>query len=124
MVKKLLADNEYEITSSTTIYFPTLSLELKNIAVIIKASTNETVYNFACEGYDGTLSGGKTLTLLNTTVTPGEELIIILMFEEGSNVEKLSSIELWSKRQEKLLAELLEAQLENNKVLKKIYNPE
>ena len=124
MIKKLLSDAEYTITSTTTIVIDIdIKFEHKNISLITQTLSNDIVFNFACEDLRATLLG-NTITLVDDVVILGEELSIILSFEEGSSTAELKDITLWNKRQEGLLEELLEEQKLTNKLLKKIYNPE
>lgn len=88
MIKRLLTDAEYTITSTTTIVIASsISFEHKNLALITQTLSNDIVFNFACEDLRATLSG-NTITLVNGVVILGEELSIILSFEEGETEQE------------------------------------
>ena len=124
MIKKLLLDTEYSITSANTIVIAaSISFEQKNLNLIIDTVDNRIVYNFACDDKRATVSG-QTITLLDETVLTTDQLTIIMSFEEGSEIAKLEENILWNKRIESILTESLEEQRITNKYLKKIYNPE
>ena len=124
MIKRLLTDQEYTILSTTTIVIDNnIKFKHKNISLITQTLSNDIVFNFACEDLRATLAG-NVITLVDETVILGEELSIILSFEEGSSIDKLEDITLWSKRQEGLLTRILEEQKLTNKILNKIYNPQ
>jgi len=82
MIKRLLTDTEYTITSTTTIAIDSsISFKHKNISLITQTLSNDIVFNFACEDLRATLSG-NVITLVDETIILGEELSIILSFEE------------------------------------------
>jgi hypothetical protein len=124
MVKRLLTDNEYTITSTTTIVIDgSISFEHKNIGLIIVTVDNNIVYNFACDDVKCTVVG-SIITLVDKEIETTDSLTIVLQFEEGSDLEQLKETTLWNKRQEALLKESLEVQTETLKYIKKLYNPE
>jgi len=82
MIKKLLTDEEYTITSTNTIAIdPSIKVKHKNLSLITQTLSNNIVFNFACEDLRATLSG-NVITLVDETIILGEELSIILSFEE------------------------------------------
>ena len=124
MIKRLLSDLEYTISGIDTIIIDSnISFVQKNISLIVKTLTNEIVYNFACEGFSGSVDG-NTITLLDKEVSLIDELTIILILEDDSELKELEAVTLWNKRQESLLSRQIELQEETNKYLKKIYNPQ
>ena len=124
MIKRLLTDTEYTVTSTNTIVIDLgISFEQKNLNLIIDTVDNRIVYNFACDDKRATVSG-KTITLIDETVLTTDSLTIIMSFDEGSEIEKLEEGILWNKRIHDTLVYLAEGQAETNKILKKIYNPE
>jgi hypothetical protein len=124
MIKKLLSDIEYTITSPTTIVIdPSISFEARNLNLILDTVDNRIVYNFACDDKRATIVG-QTITLLDESVLLTDSLTIIMSFDEGSEIEKLQDIVLWNTRIESLLQTFVDQQKITNKYLKKIYNPE
>ena len=124
MIKRLLTDKEYTITSTNTIVIgSSVSFEQKNLNLIIDTVDNRIVYNFACDDKRATVSG-QTITLLDETVLTTDSLTIIMSFEEGREIARLDEAILWNKKIHDTLVYLAEGQAETNKLLKKIYNPE
>lgn len=124
MIKKLLIDTEYTVTSTTTILVDgNIKFEAKNLSLILDTVDNRIVYNFACEDKRAAVSN-NTITLLDETVELTDSLTIIMSFDEGSEIDKLDNIILWNSRIEGILEESLEEQRTTNKYLKKIYNHE
>ena len=124
MIKKLLTDQEYTITSTSTIKIDsTIKFEAKNLSLILVTASNKIVYNFACDDKKATVSG-QTITLVDERILTTDLLTIIMTFEEGSEIERLDDILLWNKRVHNTLVSIVEQQTETNKLLKKIYNHE
>lgn len=124
MIKKLLEDTEYTVTSTTTILIDSsINFEAKNLSLIMDTADNRIVYNFACDDKRATILG-NIITLLDETILITDSLTIIMSFDEGSQIEKLDNILLWQKKVLDTLVAQVEEQVETNKLLKKIYNPE
>ena len=124
MIKKLLTDQEYTVTSTSIINIDnSIKFEAKNLSLILDTTDNRIVYNFACEDKRATVVG-NTITLLDETILTTDSLTIIMSFDEGSEIEKLDNILLWQKKVLNTLVAQVEQQIETNKLLKKIYNPE
>ena len=124
MIKKLLADTEYTITSTSSIKIDsTISFGPQNLSLIMDTADNRVVYNFACGDKRASISG-QIITLLDETILTTDSLTIIMSFEEGSEIARLEENILWNKKIHDTLVYLAEGQVETNKLLKKIYNPE
>lgn len=123
MIKKLLTDTEYNITSTTTIKIDSsIVFNAKNLSLIIDTVDNRIVYNFACADKRASVSG-QIITLLDSTILITDSLTIIMSFDEGSEVAKLEENILWTKKIQNLLVTQIEQQKETNKLLQKIYKP-
>jgi len=123
MIKKLLTDEEYTVTSTTTIKIDSsIVFNAKNLNLIIDTVDNRIVYNFACTDKRASVSG-QTITLLDNTILTTDSLTIIMSFDEGSEVAKLEENILWTKKIQNLLVNQIEQQKETNKLLQKIYKP-
>ena len=123
MIKKLLEDTEYTVTSTTTIIIDSsIKFGAKNLSLIMDTVDNRVVYNFACEDKRASISG-QIVTLLDETILTTDSLTIIMSFDEGSEVAKLEENILWTKKIQNLLVNQIEQQKETNKLLKKIYKP-
>lgn len=124
MIKKLLTEEEYTVTSENTIVISnSISFEAKNLNLILVTEDNRIVYNFACDDKKAIVTE-QTITLIDETILDTDSLTIIMSFDEGSDIERLEDIILWNTRIESLLQSIVDGQEITNKWLRKIYNPE
>lgn len=124
MIKKILTDTEYTITSNKTISIKnTISFTAKNLSLILVTSSNKIVYNFACDDKRATVSN-NIITLVDNTISLTDKLTIILSYSDEEQTEKLNDISVLNYKIESILNDILEEQRITNKYLKKIYNPE
>lgn len=128
MNKVILTNTEYTFNASnkTVVVSNYLDYFTKEYLLIItNTSENTIIYNFACEGYGGTISG-NTLTLeYDTTSMSDTDNLQIILYLETSNADT-SIIDLLEliKKQTEVQDEILEELKVCSKYLKKIYNPE
>lgn len=123
MEKRLLNNEEYTITSSTTIEIShTISFEAKNLSIILVTSNNNIIYNFACTDLKVSITN-QIITLLDAEINVTDSLTIIMIFENKDAISKLEENILWTKKIQNLLVNQIEQQKETNKLLQKIYKP-
>lgn len=124
MTKRLLLDSEYTIVDSNTITInSSITFTAENLNLIIDTVDNRIVYNFACEDLRATVSG-QVITLVDATIDLTDSLTIIMSFQEESALDILDSMDLGTKRLVTALNNMVEQQMETNKYLRKMYNPE
>lgn len=86
MQKVILNKEEYTFNpvSNSITFVDTIKLE--HILIITDITNNSFIYNFACEGYGGTLSG-KVLTLdVNVTALPSTTELQIIKYIDTTSI--------------------------------------
>lgn len=123
MTKRILEDTEFTFDASLkTITFTEVIIQ-KHILLITNITDNIIIYNFACEGFGGVVSG-KTLTLeYNTTLMEDTDLLSVIIYEEDKGVETNNLLTL-IREQNNAQNEIIEELKLQTKYLRKIYNPE
>lgn len=123
MTKRILDNTEYNFDASAKTVTFTNDIVFNNILLITNVTDNIIIYNFACDGFGGTLAG-RTLTLEYDTITMSDtDTLSVIIYEENKLTESnrlLSIIE----KQTEVLDECLEQLQICSKYLRKIYNPE
>jgi len=123
MDKIILTSDDYSFDASAqTISFAN-TISLNHILIITNITDNIIIYNFACDGFGGTLSG-KILTLeYNTSAMSDTDDLSIMIYKDNKDIESTKLLDLIRRQndsQEEILAELKIC----SKYLRKIYNPE
>jgi len=87
MNKLILRDTDYTFNASRGTITFTDTIELSDILVITNLTDNSIIYNFACEGYGGDISG-KVLTLdFNVSSMSSSDKLQIIIYSNQSEGE-------------------------------------
>jgi len=123
MNKKILDNIDYTFDASAKTILFADDLDIKHLLVITNITDNQFIYNFACEGYGGTLSG-RTVTLeYDTTSMSDDDTLQIIMYTEKTDSEDSIIKSLVNQEMHlECLNTLIEEQQNTNKILKKIYS--
>lgn len=123
MTKRILDNSEYTFDASAQTVTFTENISLNHVLLITNITDNVIIYNFACDGFGGTLSG-KVLTVeYDTTLMNDTDEFSVIIYEEDKGVESNRLLDLIRKQndsQEEILGELKLC----SKYLRKIYNPQ
>jgi regulatory protein YycI of two-component signal transduction system YycFG len=124
MNKRILNNDEYIFDSiARTIKFNQI-FDINQILLITNITDNIIIYNFACEGFGGSILN-RTLTLeYDTSLMSSTDDLQVVIYEESLiNVERNNTLSI-IERQTEVLDECLDHLKLCSKYLKKIYNPE
>lgn len=123
MTKRILEDTEYTFDASAKTITFTEVIPLNFILLVTNIATNDIIYNFACDGYGGTLSGLVLTLEYDTTAMIDTDALNVIIYEENKLTETNKTLALIEKQTEVLDECLIELK-SCNKYLRKIYNPE
>lgn len=125
MNKYVLDTSKYTFDASTRTITFVDDITVQEILVITNVTDGIIIYNFACEGFTGELSG-KILTLEFDTrsMSDTDDLLVILQQNDTSVEDGLADVTTVSNRQQVTLANILEELKLTNKLLGKIYDHE
>jgi hypothetical protein len=125
MKKIILPDNKYTFDASARTITFTEDIVFKHLLLITNITDSIIIYNFACDGFGGSITG-RVLTLdYDTTSMSDSDLLQIVTYTEEDE-DDINKNELLSSLREntQLLHSCKESLKECAKYLKKIYNPD
>lgn len=126
MNKLIVSSDDYTFDASTrTITFSSNFgvFPIEHLLVITNLSTNELIYNFACSGFGGTLSG-RVLTLeVDTTSQSDNDALQIILYQDAATANS-SELTLLSEANSRLnyLGEILAEIKVTNSLLMEVVN--
>lgn len=128
MKKIILNKGEYSFNPTAKTVTVSAHTELFNkeyLLLITNTTTSDIIYNFACDGYGGTIVESTITLEYDTNLMTDTDSLQILMYTESSNVDILTLSLLESiRKQTEVQDEMLEKLTLCSKYLRKIYNPE
>lgn len=123
MTKRILDNTEYTFDASAKTITFVENIELTKLLLITNITDNVIIYNFACDGFGGTISK-KVLTLeYDTTLMSDTDSLSIIIYEENKLIETNELLKL-IREQNNAQNDILEELKICSKYLRKIYNPE
>ena len=123
MKKELIEEGLYVFNASekTITFTSTLDVTLHNLLLITNVTNNNIIYNFACDGYGGTIDS-LTLTLEQdtTSMSDGDTLQIIMAVDATIQEQRVEELIGGSNEALSCLNNILEQQKLTNVWLKEI----
>lgn len=122
MTKRILDPTEYTFDASAkTLTFPN-GIILRHLLLVTNLSSNDIIYNFACDGFGGTILGNILTLEYDTTSMADADNLSVIIYEEDKGVESNQLLDIIANQTEVLDECLVELQ-KCSKYLRKIYNP-
>lgn len=123
MTKRILDDTEYTFDASAKTITFTEDIDAKHILIITNITSNIIIYNFACDGFGGTLVK-KVLTLEYDTSSMLDTNTLSIIIYEENKLEETNDLLKLIREQNNAQNDILEELKICSKYLRKIYNPE
>jgi hypothetical protein len=111
MKKVILEDSKYTFDASAKTLTFTEDIILQHLLLVTNITSNQIIYNFACDGYGGTLSG-KVVTLEydTTSMLDTDTLTVMYYMEEypveSEQIEILKNLDIQTDCLQNILSEL------------------
>lgn len=127
MTKRILDPIEYTFDASAKTITFTNEILLRHLLLVTNLSSNNIIYNFACDGFGGTLSNNILTLEYDTTSMSTTDLLSVIVYKEDpleDPIEETNSLLTIIRKQTSLQEAMYEEMVEQTKYLRKIYNPE